>query len=118
MSPVAMRRFWTMIAHYNGQIWNSSEVASSLGMAPNTARSYMDALEQTFMVRQLQPWFANVKKRLVKTPKLYFRDSVLFHAIQDLELTELWVVYPGTREYALNENITAKPLNCFAQSCI
>jgi len=65
MSPVTMGRFWSMIAHYNSQNWKCTEVAGSLGVASNTARSYMDALEQTFMIRQLQPWFMNVKKRLV-----------------------------------------------------
>jgi len=85
MSPVMMRRFWSMIAHYNGQNWKSTEIAASLGIAPNTARSYMDALEQTFMVRQLPPWFANVKKRLVKSPKLYFRDTGIFHALLGIE---------------------------------
>ena len=85
MSPVTMGRFWSMIAHYNGQTWKSTEVAASLGVAPNTARSYMDALEQTFMVRQLRPWFINVKKRLVKSPKLYFRDTGIFHALMGIE---------------------------------
>jgi len=85
MSPVTMGRFWSMIAHYNGQNWKSTEVAGSLGVAPNTARSYMDALEQTFMIRQLQPWFMNVKKRLVKSPKLYFRDTGIFHALMGIE---------------------------------
>lgn len=85
MSPVTMRRFWSMIAHYNGQNWKSTEIAASLGIAPNTARSYMDALEQTFMVQQLPPWFANVKKRLVKSPKLYFRDTGIFHALLGIE---------------------------------
>ena len=85
MSPVMMRRFWSMIAHYNGQNWKSTEIAASLGIAPNTARSYMDALEQTFMVRQLPPWFANVKKRLVKSPKLYFRDTGIFHTLLGIE---------------------------------
>ncbi len=85
MSPVAMGRFWSMIAHYNGQNWKSTEVAGSLGVAPNTARNYMDALEQTFMIRQLQPWFMNVKKRLVKSPKLYFRDTGVFHALMGIE---------------------------------
>jgi len=85
MSPVTMGRFWSMIAHYNGQNWKSTEVAGSLGIAPNTARSYMDALEQTFMIRQLQPWIMNVKKRLVKSPKLYFRDTGIFHALMRIE---------------------------------
>lgn len=191
MSPVKMRRFWTMLAHYNGQIWNASEVASAMGIAPNSSRNYLDALEQTFMVRQLLPWHSNVKKRLVKTPKLYFRDSGLFHAllniqnqnellthpklgasweafaldqvmtalkpreayfyaahsgmeldlylpdqdnlgiefkrqdapkitrsmreaIKDLKLRELWILYPGTREYTLEKGIIAKPLKSLA----
>lgn len=85
MSSVTMGRFWSMIAHYNGQNWKSTEVANSLGIAPNTARSYMDALEQTYMIRQLQPWFMNVKKRLVKSPKLYFRDTGVFHTLMGIE---------------------------------
>lgn len=73
-----------MISHYHGQIWNGTEVAASLGIAPNTARSYLDALEQTYMVRRLPPWHANLGKRLVKSPKLYFRDSGLFHTLQGI----------------------------------
>jgi predicted AAA+ superfamily ATPase len=84
MPPAALGRFWTMISHYHGQIWNGSEVAASLGIAPNTARSYLDALEQTYMVRRLPPWHANLGKRLVKSPKLYFRDSGLFHTLQGI----------------------------------
>jgi len=188
MSPAVMGRFWTMLAHYHGQVWNGSEIASSMGFAPNTARAYLDALEQTFMVRRLLPWQANLGKRLVKTPKIYFRDSGVFHALsgirspadllthpklgaswegfaleeilgayqpeeayfyavhssceldllmllnnrkigvefkradaptmtrslrtalEDLELDELWVVYPGKRSYALGENVTVRPL--------
>lgn len=81
MSPAAMGRFWTMLAHYHGQTCNGNEIASSMGIAPNTARSYLDALEQTFMVRRLLPWHTNIGKRLVKTPKIYFRDSGVFHAL-------------------------------------
>lgn len=84
MPPAALGRFWTMISHYHGQIWNGTEVAASLGIAPNTARSYLDALEQTYMVRRLPPWHANLGKRLVKSPKLYFRDSGLFHTLQGI----------------------------------
>jgi len=84
MSPAVMGRFWTMLAHYHGQVWNGSEIASSMGIAPNTARSYLDALEQTFMVRRLLPWQVNVGKRLVKTPKIYFRDSGIFHALSGI----------------------------------
>jgi uncharacterized protein len=82
--PPALHRFWTMLSHYHGQIWNGSEIAASLGIAPNTARRYLDVLTQTFMVRQLQPWHENVGKRLVKTPKIYLRDSGLFHRLQGI----------------------------------
>ena len=195
MSPAVMGRFWTMLAHYHGQVWNGSEIASSMGIAPNTARSYLDALEQTFMVRRLLPWQANVGKRLVKTPKIYFRDSGIFHALSgirspvdllthpklgaswegfaleeilrahqpdeayfyavhssceldllmflhgrkvgvefkradaptmthsmqtalaDLDLDELWVVYPGKRSYSLGEKITVRSLiDCVASA--
>ena len=188
MSPAAMGRFWTMLAHYHGQTWNGNEIAASMGIAPNTARSYLDALEQTFMVRRLLPWHTNLGKRLVKTPKIYFRDSGVFHALAgirshmdllmhpklgaswegfaleeilqchqpddayfyavhsgceldllmflqgrkvgvefkradapkltrsmqtvlaDLDLDELWVIYPGTRSYPLGEKIKVLPL--------
>jgi len=84
MAPQAMGRFWTMLAHYHGQNWNGNEIASSMGISPTTARHYLDALEQTFMIRRLLPWHINVGKRLVKTPKIYFRDSGIFHALQGI----------------------------------
>jgi predicted AAA+ superfamily ATPase len=177
-----------MVSHYHGQVWNGSEIAASLGIAPNTARHYLDALDETYMVRRLQPWHANLGKRLVKTPKIYFRDSGVFHALQgvrdlpsllthpklgaswegfaleetihavgpdaawfyavhsgaeldlflqvggrrlgvefkrhdapeitrsmqvalrDLDLHELWVIYPGEREFDLGERIRVRPL--------
>jgi predicted AAA+ superfamily ATPase len=77
----AMRRFWTMLAHYHGQTWNASELARSMGLTDKTVRSYLDILTGTFMVRQLQPWHANIGKRQVKAPKVYFRDSGLLHAL-------------------------------------
>lgn len=192
MSPAAMGRFWTMISHYHGQIWNAAEVAGSLGISPNTARSYLDALEQTCMIRRLAPWHANLGKRLVKSPRIYFRDSGLFHhlqgissaaalqmhpklgaswegfaleqvlrqvrpdeagffavhsgseldlvllrqgrrwgvefkrqdaptwtrslriAMEDLQLDGAWIVYPGSRTYALDDRVTVHPLSSFA----
>lgn len=78
---VAMRRFWTMLAHYHGQTWNASELARSMGLSDKTVRSYLDILTGTFMVRQLQPWFENLGKRQVKSPKVYFRDSGLLHSL-------------------------------------
>ncbi len=76
-----MRRFWTMLCHYHGQVLNYSEFARSFGISDMTVRRYLDVLEGTFMVRLLQPWHANIGKRLVKRPKVYFRDSGLLHAL-------------------------------------
>lgn len=78
--PAAMLiRFWTMLAHCHGQIWNAAPPARSLGVSEPTVRRYLDLLEGVFMVRQLQPWHANLKKRQVKSPKVYFRDSGVLH---------------------------------------
>ena len=76
-----MTRFWQMLAHYHGQIWNAAEPARSLGITEPTVRRYLDYLTQTFMVRQLQPWHENLAKREVKAPKIYFRDTGLLHAL-------------------------------------
>jgi hypothetical protein len=83
--PVAMRRFWTMLAHYHGQTWNASELARSMGLSDKTVRAYLDILTGTFMVRQLQPWHENVGKRQVKSPKVYLRDTGLLHALLEIE---------------------------------
>ena len=72
-------RFWTMLAHYHGQIWNNAEPARSLGVSEPTVRSYLDILAGVFMARVLQPWHANLGKRQVKAPKVYFRDTGLLH---------------------------------------
>jgi len=82
--PAAMRRFWTMLAHYHGQTWNASELGRSLDLSDKTVRSYLDILTGTFMVRQLQPWYENLGKRQVKAPKIYLRDSGLLHALLSL----------------------------------
>jgi predicted AAA+ superfamily ATPase len=76
-----LRRFWMMLAHSHGQIWNAGKIAGSLGVSAPTVRRYLDILESTFIVRQLQPYFANTKKRLIKSPKVYLRDSGLHHAL-------------------------------------
>jgi len=78
---VALRRFWTMVAHCHGQLWNANKIAGSLGVDYKTVQRCLDILEDTFMVRRLLPHFANVKKRLVKSPKVYLRDSGLLHAL-------------------------------------
>lgn len=183
-----LRRFWTMVAHYHGQVWNATEFARSLGASEATARRYLDILAGAYMVRILPPWFENLSKRQVKSPKTYIRDSGILHgllqlsalaelqshpklgaswegfaieqiiglldtrdayfwsthggaeldllvrvrgksygfeikyadapgtsrsmqvALHDLSLEHLWVVYPGSQEYALDERITVWPL--------
>jgi hypothetical protein len=80
-AAAAMRRFWTMLAHYHGQVWNAAGPARSLGVNESTVRRYLDWLTQTFMVRQLSPWHENLGKRQVKAPKIYFRDTGLLHEL-------------------------------------
>jgi uncharacterized protein len=75
----AMQRFWAMLAHFHGQVWNAADLARSLGVNESTVRRYLDWLTQFYMVRQLQPWFENLGKRQVKAPKVYFRDTGLLH---------------------------------------
>jgi predicted AAA+ superfamily ATPase len=83
--PTALRRFWMMLAHYHGQVFNASEISRSLGISDATARRYLDLLAGTFLIRQIPPWFYNTQKRLVKRPKIYFRDTGLLHALLSLE---------------------------------
>jgi hypothetical protein len=79
--PAAMRRFWNMLAHYHGQIWNASEIGRSLGEAHTTVKRHLDILCGAFVMRQLPPWFENIGKRQVKSPKVYLRDSGLLHEL-------------------------------------
>jgi len=76
-----LRRFWTMVAHYQGQTWNGAELARALALGESTVRRYPDLLTGVFMVRQLQPWFENLGKRQVKAPKIFVRDSGLLHSL-------------------------------------
>ncbi len=186
-------RFWTMLAHYHGQVWNGAEPARSLNISESSVRRYLDLLTSVFMVRQLQPWHINIKKRQVKAPKIYFRDSGLLHALlgirsekelfshpaygaswegyvveevhkslapdessfwrthngaevdlvlhkgrykfgieckrsdapsltasinvalKDLELSHVFIVYPGERTYSVAKRVTAIPLGTLAQ---
>ena len=82
---LTLRRFWTMIAHYHGQIWNGAEFARSLGTSEPSVRRYLDILCGAYMVRALQPWHENLKKRQVKSPKIYLRDTGLLHALLSIE---------------------------------
>jgi predicted AAA+ superfamily ATPase len=79
--PVALRRLWMMLAHYHGQIWNASELARSLGESYNTVNRHLDILTGALMVRQLQPWHANLGKRQIKSPKVYIRDTGILHSL-------------------------------------
>jgi uncharacterized protein len=80
----ALRRFWTMLAHWHGNVWNSSEFARSFGVADTTVRHYLDLLTSALVVRQLQPWHANITKRQVKAPRIYLVDCGLLHALLNL----------------------------------
>jgi len=185
-----VRRFWTMLAHYHGQLMNYSEMGKNFGISDMTVRKYLDILQATFMIRLYQPWYQNIGKRLVKRPKIYFRNSGLLHsllsihtksdlqshpklgaswegfaleivtqsinisesamyfwrtqhgaeldlfwqykgqnwgveikysdspkltpsmknAMKDLDLKHIWVIYPGSTSYRLQEKISVKPL--------
>jgi hypothetical protein len=84
ISAMALRRFWTMLAHYHAQIWNASEFARAFGVADTTIRKYLDIMTSALVVRQLQPWHENIGKRQVKAPKVYIADSGIFHALLNL----------------------------------
>ena len=104
-----LHRFWTMIAHYHGGIWNAAEAARSLGVSAPTARRYLDLLSGLFMVRQLRPWHENLRKRQVKTPKIYLRDSGLLHALLGLASERDVRSHPKVgaswEGYAINETL-------------
>ena len=89
-----LRRFWTMLAHVHGGIWSSSRFASSFGVADTTVRRYLDLLTAALVVRQLPPWFENVSKRQVKSPKVYIGDSGLLHTLLDLDTREAVESHP------------------------
>ncbi|MBL8859586.1 MAG: ATP-binding protein [Planctomycetes bacterium] len=91
---VALMRFWTMVAHYHGQVWKAADPARALGVSPGTARRYLDLLTDALVVRQLQPWHVNVGKRQVKSPKLYVRDSGLLHQLLGLGTEKAMLSHP------------------------
>jgi predicted AAA+ superfamily ATPase len=91
---IALLRFWTMVAHYHGQIWNAAEPARALGVSPSTTGRYLDLLTDALVLRQLQPWHANLGKRQVKSPKVYVRDSGLLHQLLGLETEKALLSHP------------------------
>ena len=95
LAPNTLRRFWMMLAHRHGNVFNASELARSLDVSAPTVRRYLDVLDGTFMIRALQPWYANVGKRQVKSPKLYFRDSGILHALLNLGDPAALRAHPG-----------------------
>lgn len=84
LPSATLRRFWSMLAHYHGQVWNGAELGRAFGVSNHTVRRYLDLLEATFMVRTMRPWFANLKKRQVKSPRVYIRDSGILHRLLGL----------------------------------
>jgi hypothetical protein len=111
-APVAsLLRFWTMLAHYHGQIWNAADPARSLGVSEPTVRRYLDILSGVFMIRQLLPWHANLKKRQVKAPKIYFRDTGLLHYLLGIRSERDLLGHPKSgaswEGYVIEETIKA-----------
>ncbi len=90
----ALLRFWTMLAHYHGGVWNAAEPARSLGVSEPTVRRYLDILSGLYMVRQLLPWHENLAKRQVKAPKVYVRDSGILHALLDVRTEKQILSHP------------------------
>jgi hypothetical protein len=104
-------RFWSLLAHYHGQVWNAAEAARALNVGETTARRYLGILQDLFMVRVLQPWYANVGKRQVKSPKIYFRDPGLLHLLMGIRTEKDLLLHPrngASREgFAIEETVRA-----------
>ena len=115
-----LRRFWSMLAHYHGQIWNSTEFARSFGVADTTIRNYLDLLTSALVVRQLLPWSENISKRQVKSPKVYVADSGLLHALLNLLSSNDLLAHPklgaSWEGFLIGEiirHVAARPEECF-----
>jgi predicted AAA+ superfamily ATPase len=110
---ITLLRFWTMVAHYHAQIWNSAEPARALGVGATTARRYLDLLADALMVRQLQPWHANLRKRQVRSPKVYVRDSGLLHQLLGLQTEKSLLTHPklgaSWEGFAIEQVLAAEP---------
>jgi predicted AAA+ superfamily ATPase len=110
---IALRRFWTMVAHYHGQTWNAADPARALGVSEQTVRRYLDLFTDAFMIRQLQPYHANVRKRQVKSPKVYVRDSGLLHELLGIDTQKALVSHPkigaSWEGFAIEQVLTSEP---------
>ncbi|MDY7092006.1 MAG: ATP-binding protein [Acidobacteriota bacterium] len=109
----ALQRFWTMLAHYHGQTWNAAEPARALGVSQQTSRRYLDLLTDALMIRQLQPWHANLRKRQVKSPKIYVRDSGLLHQLLSIDSEKALLTHPKVgaswEGFAIEQALLAEP---------
>jgi hypothetical protein len=94
LPAMTLLRFWTMLAHYHGQVFNASEIARSLGISVMTVKRYVDVLTGVFMIRQVQPWFGNLKKRHVKSPKIYFYDTGILHSLLGIQTKDDLSAHP------------------------
>jgi len=120
IGSAALRRFWTMLAHYHGQTWNSSEFARSFGVADTTVRKYLDILTSALVVSQLQPWHENIGKRQVRSPKVYIADTGILHTLlnithlQDLEKhPKLGASWEGFVMNQIVRQLGARPEECY-----
>jgi predicted AAA+ superfamily ATPase len=120
LPATTLQRFWNMLAHVHGQIWNASEFARSFGVSDTTARGYLDLLAGLYVVRLLHPWFENLTKRQVKAPKVYFADSGLLHAILGLQTRaaleqhpKLGASWEGFMLCSVVSRLGALPEECF-----
>lgn len=92
--PATFRRFWTMLAHWNGQLWNGAEIGRSFGVSHTAVRRYLDFLTSVFLVRQLPPWFENLRKRQSRAPKIYLGDTGILHTLLGLKEPDALLAYP------------------------
>ena len=111
LPAASIYRFWSLLAHYHGQVWNAAEAARALGLSESTTRRYLDLLEGVFMVRQLAPWFANLGKRQIKSPKVYLRDTGLLHQLLGIRTEQELLLHPKSgaswEGYVIEEVIKA-----------
>lgn len=111
IAPANIRRLWTMLAHINGQVLNYSSLARSMGLSHTSIRHYVDILSYTFMIRVLEPYHSNIRKRLIKAPKIYFRDTGILHALLRIESYDDLFSHPvfgSSWEVTVIENVLAK----------
>jgi hypothetical protein len=110
---VALRRFWTVVAHYHGQTWSGAQAARVLGVSESTARRYLDLLTDALVVRQLPPYFANLKKRQVRSPKVYIRDTGLLHELLGLDSHKALLLHPKVgaswEGFAIDQVLRSEP---------